>query len=68
MSKKEVSDMKIEASKTYRMAKITKDEYLDYGTLPGTDVKRILKGYSYDEEFDLWFSKGNKIGYELEEA
>lgn len=58
--------------KNYRVWKyITKvngdTEHLDCGNLPEGDVKRMLKGYKYDEMFGMWFSKAANIGYELEE-
>lgn len=39
-----------------------------YGVLPEVDVKRLLKGYKYDELLDMWFSEKANIGYELKEV
>ena len=38
------------------------------GTLPYEDVKRILKGYKYDEMFEMYFSPKANIGYAISEA
>ena len=61
--------MKIEATKKYRVYKMPScDERIyDLGVLPGTDVKRILKGYEYDPTYELWFSRRGTIGYDVQE-
>lgn len=60
--------MKIEAKKTYKVTKYLVDGCTsDIGELDGTDVKSLLKGYSYDETYGMWFSKAAKIGYDVEE-
>ena len=59
--------MKIEIGKNYNVEKYvhkTNDiEVSNYGLLPGTDVKSILKGYKYDDDLGMWFSKHANIGY-----
>lgn len=39
----------------------------DYGNLPGSDIKGMLKGYKYDDELDMWFSRSGKSGYSITE-
>ena len=60
--------MKIESSKTYRVIKWTATSDADLGRLPGSDVKRLLAGYTYDESMELWFSAKAKVGYEVTEV
>lgn len=62
--------MKIESGKRYRVERISTyaNDDADYGVLPGDDVKRILKGYTYDEQFGLWYSGSCKVGYSVEEV
>ena len=38
------------------------------GILSGEDVKKLLKGYTYDEEMELWFSAKANVGYWAREA
>lgn len=59
--------MKIENSKTYRVKKYTQSMSADCGTLPGEDVKRMLKGYKFDEMLEMWFTPKANIGYSVEE-
>ena len=58
--------MTIKADKNYKVEKYTK-EIFDLGILPGTDVKRILKGYEEDELLGMWFSPKCKVAYTVEE-
>lgn len=61
--------MKIENGKTYMVTKYQQNgTNIDYGRLPGEDVKRLLKGYDYDENYGLWFSPKANCGYDIEEA
>ena len=66
-AKKEGTAMKISNEKTYEVTKYTKTETLDYGCLPGSDVKKILRGCKFDEEMELWFTSKCTIGYEVTE-
>lgn len=59
--------MTIDTTKTYKVTKYGKTT-TDLGTLPGADVKALLKGYAFDETFDLWFSPKANIGYDVKEA
>ncbi len=62
--------MKIESGKSYRVERFSTyaNDDADYGILPGDDVKRILKGYTYDEQFQMWYSGSSKVGYSVEEV
>lgn len=64
--------MKIDSKKYYKVAKITSEHYMDCGILLGEDVKRILKGYTYEvypwETVGTWFSKTGRIGYDVKEV
>ena len=59
--KSEISD-----SKTYWVVKFT-HQCSDLGHLPGEDVKRLLKGYSYDDRYEMWYSPRGTIGYDVKE-
>ena len=52
--------------KVTKMAATGKDSNL--GTLPGEDVKKLLKGYTYDETFGLWYSEKATLAYDVTEA
>lgn len=43
-------------------------EIRDYGNLPESDVKMMLKGYKYDSDMELWFSRSANFAYELKEV
>jgi len=64
--------MKIKTDKNYEVTKyeFNKGDVKDYsiGVLPGSDVKAIIKGYKYDEEFGMFFSKRAEIAYDITEA
>ena len=60
--------MKIERSKRYRVVKSTTEDFTDLGVLPGSDVKRLLKGYILDERYDMFFSEKGFTGYVIEEV
>lgn len=60
--------MKIDINKLYNVERYTEKDTRDYGTLYGSDVKKILRGYTYNEEFEMWFSKKGTIGYYVTEA
>ena len=38
----------------------------DYGNLPGSDVRGILRGCKYDPTYDMWFKKNNLVGFSVE--
>lgn len=63
--------MKIENSKNYNVEKYVHKandiEVSNCGLLPASDVKSILKGYKYDDELGMWFSKAGNIGYYVSE-
>ena len=59
--------MKISNDKAYRVEKFTETQDSDYGCLPGSDVKSILRGYKYDAELEMWFSPKGTIGYAVTE-
>lgn len=40
----------------------------ELGTLPYEDVKRILRGYKYDDMMDMYFSNKANVGYYITEA
>lgn len=60
--------MKIDSAKIYRVEKYSADDYKNYGQLPGSDVKSMLKGYKYDTELGMWFSRKGNFGYSVEEV
>lgn len=60
--------MRIESDKTYHVERFTEEHDSDYGNLPGDDVKRILKGYVYDFDMEMWFSPKGLVGYSVTEV
>ncbi len=64
--------MRISSKLNYRVRRFStgsaKERFpdCDYGVLPGSDVKSILKGCTYDPEMDMWFTKRFLIGYSVE--
>lgn len=54
--------------KTYNVTKWENGKLIDYGHLPESDVKELLKGYKYDEELDMWFTPKAKKAYYIEEV
>lgn len=64
--------MKIKADKNYEVTKyeFNKGDVKDFsiGVLPGSDVKGIIKGYKYDEEFGMFFSRRAEIAYDIAEV
>lgn len=60
--------MKIESGKTYQVRKWTKNSDANMGRLPGSDVKRLLTGYEYDSDFEMWYSRKCTIAYEVTEV
>lgn len=61
--------MEIKKEKLYKVEKYPANgKSTDLGILPGTDVKSILKGYTYDSTFEMWFSGKANIGYDIEEV
>lgn len=59
--------MTIKNGKYYRVYKYGK-VLSNLGSMSGEDVKNLLKGYSYDETYDMWFSKACTIGYDVQEV
>ena len=60
--------MIIDITKTYTVIAYTTNSTTKLGNLPGTDVKNILKGYTYDADFGLWFTPKATKSYEVTEA
>ena len=64
--------MKIEANKNYEVEKYIYKaddvEVRNYGTISGADVAAMLKGYKYDEMFEMWYSGHANIGYAVQEV
>ena len=54
--------------KRYRVTKYTKDITSDCGILSGEDVHLILKGYKYDEMFELYYNGSATVGYDVQEV
>lgn len=52
----------------YKVAKYTADTYGDCGILSGDDVHAVIKGCTYDEELEMYFTKSGKIGYDVQEV
>ena len=65
--RKGLKQMTIDITKTYKVTKFAKTD-TDLGNLPGTDVRKMLKGYTYDEDFGIWYSPAANIGYSVEEV
>ena len=60
--------MKIDSKKDYQVEKITVTEEYDCGILPGVDVKRLLNGYTYDADYEMWFSPKCHVSYWVRES
>ena len=60
--------MIIDNNATYEVTKYDRNITTEVGPLPGADVKALLKGYTYDETFEMWFSKRGTIGYDVRKA
>lgn len=54
--------------KTYRVKKYTQEATMDCGLLPESDVKKLLKGYTYEPDFEMYFSKKANFAYTVEEV
>ena len=52
----------------YRVEAWTQESNSDCGILPKEDVKRMLKGYKYDEMMDMYFTPHANKAYYIEEA
>lgn len=50
----------IDESMNYIVKKVALDNSkdADYGSLSGSDVKSMLKGYHYEADFEMWFKNG----------
>lgn len=65
--------MAIDAKKVYSVRRFSTGSATkrypdaDFGNLPGYEVKSILRGYTYDADMDMWFSKSYLIGYAVTE-
>ena len=53
--------------KNYEVTRIDSKGIHEYGSLAESDVKRMLKGYEYDELFGMWFSPKANVSYTVEE-
>lgn len=60
--------MRIESRKHYKVVKFFGDNVNDYGILPCEDVKRLLRGYTWDDTFGMFFSPKANIGYDVKEV
>lgn len=40
----------------------------DFGILPESDVKELLKGFKYDRELEMWFNRKATVGYDIQEV
>lgn len=61
--------MKIETAKDYKVTKYhANGDCSNLGILPGADVKKILRGYEFDEMFEMWYSKSANVGYDVKEV
>lgn len=55
--------------RNYRVIKMSfEDEDKDYGFLPYEDVVKMLKGYKYDEDMEMYFSSKANFAYDITEA
>lgn len=61
---------KIYADRVYSVEKFTESGNGDrnYGALPGSDVKSMLRGYTYNQDLDMWFTKSGRTGYSITEV
>ena len=65
--------MAIDAKKVYSVKRFSTGRATkrypdaDFGNLSGSEVKTILRGYTYDADMDMWFSKSRLIGYAITE-
>lgn len=55
-------------SRLYKVTKYTVDTVGDCGILNGDDVHAVLKGFTYDEELEMYFNQSGKIGYDVIEV
>ncbi len=55
-------------NKFYKVVKYTADTSSDCGILNGDDVHAVLKGFTYDEELEMYFNQSGKIGYDVQEV
>ena len=58
-------DGKINDTDIYRVTKYSGGSNSDLGNLLGTDLKQILKNYSYDKDLEMFFSKAGNVGYDV---
>ena len=64
--------MSIDPSKAYRVRRFSTGSATkrypdcDLGVIQGSDLKLILKNFSYDQGFGMWFSPKSTIGYSVE--
>ena len=64
--------MRISSKKHYRVRRFSTGSAVkrfpdcNYGSLPGSDVRSILKGCKYDPAFDMYFNKSGLVGYAVE--
>lgn len=64
--------MRISSKLNYRVRRFStgsaKERFpdCDYGVLPGSDVRPILRGCTYDPKYDMWFKKSGLVGFSVE--
>lgn len=64
--------MRIRSDRNYHVKRFStgsaKEKYpdCDYGSLPGSDVRSILKGTKYDPEMDMYFRKSFLVGFSVD--
>lgn len=60
--------MKIDNEKIYKVESCTPDgKITDYGTMNGKYLKEILKGTTYDELLECYYTKNCSKGYFITE-
>lgn len=64
------TESRIYNDRVYRVEKITASGNgdADYGTMPGSDVKSVIKGTTFDPDIGMWFTKKGTIGYSVTEV
>lgn len=50
-----------------KVIKYEADLIKDFGYLDEKTIKKMLKGYTYDNELKMWFSKKAKVAYVIED-
>ena len=64
--------MNINTNDTYKVTKYvyrsSDVDTFNLGFLTGSDVKNLIKGYTFDDVFEMYFSNACTIGYEIKKA